>query len=83
MAGKITSANNQVYQDTLVIGKNKQDSQISSETVQKANTAFDQSLLYQASVPVRTEREIMIEMLIHDHHMVPDVAAAYYDQMLC
>jgi hypothetical protein len=83
MVGKVTSASDQVHQSAVIAGENKQISQISSQTVQKANTAFDQKIQSQEPVSVESEREIMIEMLIKDHHMLPDVAAAYYDQMLC
>jgi hypothetical protein len=55
----------------------------SSEVVEKTKDVFSKSISPQAAPKQRSEREIMIEMLINDHHMLPDVAAAYYDQMLC
>ena len=72
-----------MHQSAVIPGENQQSSQISSQTVQKANTAFDQKIQRQEPVSEESERECMINMLINDHHMLPDVAAAYYDQMLC
>ena len=83
MAIKATaSTNGKVHQNGEVTSKKyTDDSTINSQTVQKASTAFDQKVHHQASVPIQSERDFYISKFVNEYGMLPDVAAAQYDQL--
>ncbi len=76
------STNGKVYQNGEVASKQHTgDSTINTQSVQKANTAFDQKIHQQAPVPTQSERDFYISKFVNEYGMLPEVAAAQYDQL--